>query len=69
MNLYLAQNLKEDHVKDARCQTEHTRLVKTIQNKKRTQPFQFLALQHLRVRWNGSNNQIRLLIDNLWRRE
>lgn len=65
MNQYLAQTLKEEHVKEALRDAEQTRLVKMAQNTKRTQPFRLSALQHLRAWLNGGNNHIRSRINNL----
>jgi len=69
MNLYLAQILIEEHGKDALPKEDQARLVKIAQNTKRIQLFQFSALQHLRIWWNGGNNLTRSMLDNLRRGE
>lgn len=63
VDLFLAQMIMEESVKEALREAEHGRLVRTANNSAGTQLFLVAAMQHLHDWWDGQNGHHQPTID------
>jgi hypothetical protein len=65
VDLFLAQMIMEESVKDALRAAEHGRLVRTANNSAGTQLFLVAAMQHLHDWWNGQDGHHQPTMDTI----